>query len=236
MFARNSYRFEYAGSGGIRRRACAAPNRYRRPGGILRVEPLADPAPPHSNASVCPTARKPGHGSLCGVSNRRSHFSPGESKKSSSSLAKRPIPSRPVAMIQRYREPRPRSRRVRDVKEFWDRTLSATEVRTPDPALDLMVNRWLLYQVLSCRIWGRTAFYQSGGAYGFRDQIQDSLALLYCRPAIVAAQQLLLHAVAAIRRRRRAALVASARRRRHAHALLRRPSLAAVLARFDIWP
>jgi cyclic beta-1,2-glucan synthetase len=73
----------------------------------------------------------------------------------------------------------------------WDEILSTVEVRTPDPALDTMLNRWLLYQTLSCRVWARTAFYQSGGAYGFRDQLQDVMALVYSKPD-VARQQIVL--------------------------------------------
>ena len=61
-------------------------------------------------------------------------------------------------------------------------------MKTPDAGLDLMVNRWLPYQVLACRVWGRSAFYQSGGAYGFRDQLQDVMALVYAAPDEARAQ------------------------------------------------
>lgn len=74
------------------------------------------------------------------------------------------------------------------VKTWWDQLLSKIHVKTPDQSLDLLFNRWLTYQNLACRMWGRSAFYQSGGAYGFRDQLQDAAALVYLDPSITKEQ------------------------------------------------
>jgi cyclic beta-1,2-glucan synthetase len=85
-------------------------------------------------------------------------------------------------VVNAYRNPREIERAWQDVNVFWNQTCGAVTVQTPNAALDLLMNHWLPYQVLSCRMWARSALYQSGGAYGFRDQLQDVMALVYALP------------------------------------------------------
>ncbi|HEX2860440.1 MAG TPA: protein ndvB, partial [Lacunisphaera sp.] len=87
-------------------------------------------------------------------------------------------------LIQRYRRAGASREALQGVWAYWNRTLGTVNVDTPDPAVNVMANGWLLYQTLSCRVWGRTGFYQSGGAYGFRDQLQDVMALVHAEPAL----------------------------------------------------
>jgi cyclic beta-1,2-glucan synthetase len=87
-------------------------------------------------------------------------------------------------LVQRFRRTDASRAALEGVWAYWNRTLGAVNVDTPDPAVNIMANGWLLYQTLSCRLWGRTGFYQSGGAYGFRDQLQDVMALVHAEPAL----------------------------------------------------
>jgi len=87
-----------------------------------------------------------------------------------------------LTLADRYRNPAQAETAWEETQAFWNHLLGRIQVKTPQPAIDLILNQWMLYQALSCRLWGRTAFYQSSGAFGFRDQLQDVLALRYVAP------------------------------------------------------
>ncbi|HEY1042365.1 MAG TPA: glycosyl hydrolase family 65 protein, partial [Telluria sp.] len=82
-------------------------------------------------------------------------------------------------------------RALAKVREHWERVLGAVQVTTPDPALDAMANGWLMYQTIACRMWARSGYYQSSGAFGYRDQLQDAMATVHTQPQLLRDQLLL---------------------------------------------
>ncbi|HEU4455185.1 MAG TPA: protein ndvB, partial [Longimicrobium sp.] len=92
--------------------------------------------------------------------------------------------------VRRFRDPAAVEAARAEVEAFWEGLLGRLQLRTPEPAMDLLLNRWLPYQALACRVWGRSALYQSGGAFGFRDQLQDVTAFLATAPGVARAHLL----------------------------------------------
>ncbi len=95
------------------------------------------------------------------------------------------------SLINQYSQPSAFHDTLTSVNKYWQEILGQVQIKTPDRKMDIMMNGWLLYQTLACRLWARTAFYQAGGAFGFRDQLQDSLAFLHVNPSITRKQILI---------------------------------------------
>ncbi|HEX7057266.1 MAG TPA: glucoamylase family protein [Bacilli bacterium] len=127
----------------------------------------------------------------CGAVQLKFTLAPAETRHVYVLLGCEHSPEAAAALAERYRDAAVCDRALSEVAAFWEHTLSQLIVTTPSRETDLLLNGWLLYQSLSCRLWARTAFYQAGGAFGFRDQLQDSLALLHTAPHIARGQILL---------------------------------------------
>ncbi|MEM1013757.1 MAG: glycosyl hydrolase family 65 protein, partial [Planctomycetota bacterium] len=110
---------------------------------------------------------------------------PGEEKEIVFALGAGDDEEHAKAMCARFTGVAESRRALEDVWQHWGRTLGTLYVETPDPAVNVLANGWLEYQALACRYWGRSGYYQSGGAYGFRDQLQDVAALLWCEPSLI---------------------------------------------------
>ncbi len=144
-----------------RRGDYARPESLERWGLSSRVEPGADP---------------------CAAVQVHLELGPGEELETHFLLGQAESREAALQLVARYRQPEQVDAAWQATHAFWDGILGNVRVKTPEPAMDLMLNRWLLYQCLSSRVFGRTAFYQSSGAFGYRDQLQDVLALMHAAP------------------------------------------------------
>jgi cyclic beta-1,2-glucan synthetase len=161
--------------------------RARTEGRGLRAERTSLGASPASTQSSVPSLPHSSFGAgldPCAVLKCAVLLEPGQEKSVHFVLGEGAGTEEARRLAERYRDPQQAEEAHRGALAMWDRLLTTVEVHTPDPAMDLMLNRWLLYQSVSCRFWARSAFYQGGGAYGFRDQLQDVMALVYAAPEL----------------------------------------------------
>lgn len=128
----------------------------------------------------------------CGAMQVKIPLEAGETKEVVFLLGQGKDLSEALAVADDYRNPSRARAELARVKDFWSEKLGVIQVTTPDKAMEILLNSWLQYQVISCRLWSRAAFYQSGGAYGFRDQLQDVMAVAYTWPELTR-KQILLH-------------------------------------------
>ncbi len=112
-------------------------------------------------------------------------LAPGQAKEITFLLGQGADREDALRLIQQYQNVEQIDLAWQRMAEFWESLLGTVTVQTPDPAMNLLLNRWLLYQTLSCRVWGRSAFYQSSGAFGYRDQLQDVMALVHAAPDVI---------------------------------------------------
>ncbi len=120
----------------------------------------------------------------CAALQARIDLAPGEEKTVFILLGQADDANHARQLLEHYRNAANADAALAETRQWWDGLLGTIQVETPILGVNFLMNRWLLYQSLSCRIWGRSALYQSSGAYGFRDQLQDSLAIVYTAPEI----------------------------------------------------
>ncbi len=119
----------------------------------------------------------------CGALQTVIEIAPGEDVEILLLLGDATDPRAATALIAHYRQA-DLDAVLNDVRDHWENVLQTVQVKTPDRSMDIMLNGWLLYQTIACRIWARSGFYQSSGAYGFRDQLQDGMALAAVHPTL----------------------------------------------------
>ncbi|HEY5883817.1 MAG TPA: glucoamylase family protein [Pyrinomonadaceae bacterium] len=186
IFARNPFNNEYAG-----RVAFAATNEDLSSATCDRKEFIGRNGTLARPAALRRTRLGGRHGAgldPCAALQVTIELSPFEAREVIFLLGEEETKEGAQALVEQFTNPGKVNEAFEEVLTHWDTILGTLEVRTPDTALDTMLNRWLLYQTLSCRIWARSAFYQSGGAFGFRDQLQDVMALVYSSPDIAREQ------------------------------------------------
>jgi cyclic beta-1,2-glucan synthetase len=125
----------------------------------------------------------------CAALQRRVTLRPGESASLTFLIGQTDSDVAASALVQRLRSEDPDALLAK-VEDHWATLLGSVQVKTPDRAMDILLNGWLMYQTLACRIWARAGFYQASGAYGFRDQLQDGMALTFARPEMTRAHLL----------------------------------------------
>jgi cyclic beta-1,2-glucan synthetase len=184
LFARNAYNREFAGKTVFRQRQRARADRHRQPHRVHRAQRHARPVRPRCGRRL---SGRTGAASIpVRALQTRIELADGEEREIVFVWARPDTEEAPQQLVRRFGGRPARGRRWKRVWEFWNRTLGVVYAETPDPALNVLVNGWLEYQTLACRYWGRSGYYQSGGAYGFRDQLQDTMALLHAAPWLAA--------------------------------------------------
>ena len=189
LMARNVYRDEFAGRtafltgyGGTLRAFCTSRRDFIGVYGSLREPKALVDGPGYEQGNDCGVVKL--ECMLEASEEKMLVFAVGDSVSEEEALER-------IAMIRREE---PHEEAFGESKKFWSQLLNTLQVETPDESFNIMFNSWLIYQTLGCRMWSRAAYYQCGGALGFRDQLQDSMALSVVAPEVTR-EQILLHAV-----------------------------------------